>query len=363
MAYSVNWLTKIITIPQSDLVWISGDIYKLDLELCHQELRRLEWVFDEGMTRDQILKYIPPLEAGGVIYARFVLLINGYTVTFEDGQYAVNFDGANTNIHDYTNVNQVSVRPNNSAGLQDLSTLLSSAYNGEVAINVVTGQAGTATPIGTLGKPSNNWTDAGTIHDTINGKNFLLQGSLTLVAGDNAEHKTIIGTNPLTSILTVESAADTLGMITKDLTFSGDLDGGAILEHCVLGDINYFNGYINDCALSSATIKVNGTGVFISCRAGATCVTAPILDLIDTVGLAVRDYDGNLKIINKQNISTCQITINGELEIDSTCNAGAIKVYGDGYVIDNSSGTFELIDYTTGSPQEIAAAVWAKELP
>jgi hypothetical protein len=38
-------------------------------------------------------------------------------VTFEDGQYAVNLVGANSNIPDKTNVNQVSVRAFNTAGL------------------------------------------------------------------------------------------------------------------------------------------------------------------------------------------------------------------------------------------------------
>jgi hypothetical protein len=53
----------------------------------------------------------------GIILARVVELINSYTITFEDGQYAVNLTGANSNIADKVNVNQVSVRASNSAGL------------------------------------------------------------------------------------------------------------------------------------------------------------------------------------------------------------------------------------------------------
>jgi len=45
-----------------------------------------------------------------------VEIINGYTVTFEDGQYRVTLLGANSNVADVTNVNQVSIQPNNSAG-------------------------------------------------------------------------------------------------------------------------------------------------------------------------------------------------------------------------------------------------------
>jgi len=46
-----------------------------------------------------------------------VEIINGYTITFEDEQYAVTLIGANNNILDVINFNQVSVRPTNSAGL------------------------------------------------------------------------------------------------------------------------------------------------------------------------------------------------------------------------------------------------------
>jgi hypothetical protein len=54
---------------------------------------------------------------GGVTLARVVEVINGYTVTFEDGQYAVRLEGANHNIGDVKNVNQVSLVIGNTAGL------------------------------------------------------------------------------------------------------------------------------------------------------------------------------------------------------------------------------------------------------
>ena len=54
----------------------------------------------------------------GVTYARSVEIINGYTVTFEDGMYTVVCSGANHNIDDVKTVNQVSLIINNSAGLQ-----------------------------------------------------------------------------------------------------------------------------------------------------------------------------------------------------------------------------------------------------
>ena len=361
--YQVNWESGEIYIPQSDLTYLSAGKYKLGLIGFKNKCRNLSANPLEGLSYPPIIEYKESTDTGDVIIASVVLLINGYTVTFEDGQYAVLFDGANTNVHNNTNVNQVSVRPNNSTGLQDLSTLLSSAYGGEVVINIATGQAGTSTPIGTLGKPSNNITDTLTIADNINAKEINLQGSLTLDTGDDVSYRIIVGSHPLVSNLVVNSGADTIGLIAKNILFNGTLDGDAILEHCVLGEVRYFNGYINDCALTSSTIFINGIGLFMNCRAGATCVSPPIIDLAEADGLGIRDYVGDLIIKNKIGIGACKIHINGELTIDETCTVGSITVYGDGYVTDNSTGNFTLIDRTTGTPTEIATAVWDYIIP
>jgi len=48
---------------------------------------------------------------------KFIEMINNFTVTFEDGSYIVNLTGANNNIIESSNLNGVSIRGNNSAGL------------------------------------------------------------------------------------------------------------------------------------------------------------------------------------------------------------------------------------------------------
>jgi hypothetical protein len=70
-------------------------------------------------------RHVAPVSLGGVTLARIIEIINGYTVTFEDGQYAVNLVGANSNVGDVVNVNQVSVRSANSVGLQVVETAVS----------------------------------------------------------------------------------------------------------------------------------------------------------------------------------------------------------------------------------------------
>lgn len=113
---SINWATGVISVPQSYLTDLGGGIYELDADVFRLDLKDLE-DSDEGMVFPITHNHNTEVVLAGVTYARSIEIINGYTITFEDGQYAVEVVGANTNFGDVTNVNQVSLRTNNSAGL------------------------------------------------------------------------------------------------------------------------------------------------------------------------------------------------------------------------------------------------------
>jgi hypothetical protein len=116
MAISVDWGTKIISVPQSYLSSLGGGVYELDTDQFRLDLKALE--DDEaGIPFPDTHNHNTEVTVGGVTLARVFEIINGYTVTFEDGQYAVNLVGTNNNIPDVANVNQVSIRSFNSAGL------------------------------------------------------------------------------------------------------------------------------------------------------------------------------------------------------------------------------------------------------
>ena len=162
MSISVNWLTKVITIPKSDLTLVQSspnEIYELNLN----ELRY--WLHDEqdsveGITNPEIFTHNTEVELGGITFARVIRIINGYTITFENGTYAVNLIGANSNVADVTNVNNVSVRPYNSAGLISSPDIEYSSFNERVTIDVIRGTSGTLYPKGTMREPVNNLNDA-----------------------------------------------------------------------------------------------------------------------------------------------------------------------------------------------------------
>lgn len=118
---TINWATGVITVPKSYLTLVSGTVYQLDLNQFRLDLKQLESQ-PEGMDWPATHEHNTTVTLSGVPYARLINMINGYTITFEDGQYAVNLVGANSNVADVTNVNQVSIRPFNSAGLIEVST-------------------------------------------------------------------------------------------------------------------------------------------------------------------------------------------------------------------------------------------------
>ncbi len=132
MAITINWSTKVITIPQADLTFISGSLYELDVDSFRLTLKNLE--DDEaGMPFLRTHNHNTQVTVGGTTLPRVVEIINGYTITFQDGQYAVRLVGANSNIPDVTNINQVSIRSGNSAGLvvaDDASTLWTKVLEG-----------------------------------------------------------------------------------------------------------------------------------------------------------------------------------------------------------------------------------------
>jgi len=120
---SVNWITKVITIPKADMAPVQTDpfeIRELDLDGFRLSLKNIE-ESEEGMPYLDTHRHNTEVVLGGITLARVIEIINGYTVTLEDGRYAVNAIGANSNIADVLNLNQVSLRSFNSAGLQVVS--------------------------------------------------------------------------------------------------------------------------------------------------------------------------------------------------------------------------------------------------
>lgn len=94
----------------------SSILYELDVNLLRLALKEIE-ESGAGIVYPDTHRHNTEITLSGVTYARSVEIINGYTITFEDGQYVVSCVGANHNIADVKNLNQVSIVVGNSAGL------------------------------------------------------------------------------------------------------------------------------------------------------------------------------------------------------------------------------------------------------
>ena len=121
MATSIDWGTKVISVPKADLTLVSGTLYELDTAAFRLELKDLE-DSDDGMPFPDTHVHNVPVTVAGVTYARTIEIVNGYSVEFEDGQYSVRLVGSNNNIFDVENgilvpTGLVTVIPTNAAGL------------------------------------------------------------------------------------------------------------------------------------------------------------------------------------------------------------------------------------------------------
>ena len=356
MAITINWATKVINVPKADLTLVQSnptEIRSMDLNWFRLELKDLEDDFDQGMPFLDTHRHNTTVTVGGVELARVIEIINGYTITFEDGQYAVNLFGANSNVADVVNVNQVSVRSANSAGLVTSQAIEYGEYNGAVHIDVVNGESGSIYPIGTLRRPVDNVPDAILIAEARGFATLRILGDITLDTGDDVEGYIIIGQNPTKTTITINDGAETLGCEIIEASVTGNLDGNTILRNCVVTNLQYINGFIYNCMLNPGTVTLGGTitAHFLNCFSGVPGQSTPIIDMNGTTNdqdtpLAIRGYNGGIQLNQKTGSGAVSIDlVSGQVKIDSSCIDGNIVVRGNGKVYDTlgnhmHSGTY-----------------------
>lgn len=123
MSYTVNWTTKVISIPLGDLTLISGSNYSLDASDFWLEVRRLEASPADGLWAEQALDFINTQILSGITYVPIVKLINGYTWDVASTNKNVSLIGPNSNLLDaFIPGNGISVLANNSAGKQTITS-------------------------------------------------------------------------------------------------------------------------------------------------------------------------------------------------------------------------------------------------
>lgn len=128
MTISVDPITKIITVPQSDLTFVSGTLYVLDTDWLRLQLKAWE-ASVEGMPFDDTHTHNTTVTVAGTTYFRTIEIINGYSLTLQNTGvfYSVRLEGSNNNFFDAENGifnphAYVGIIPTNSAGGQIIET-------------------------------------------------------------------------------------------------------------------------------------------------------------------------------------------------------------------------------------------------
>lgn len=348
MAISINWATQVINVPKTDTQLVQSsptEIRELDIDSFRLDLKDLE-DDEEGIPFLDTHSHNPPVTVGGVTLARVVEIINGYTVTFEDGAYAVNLVGANSNIADVTNVNQVSVRSANSAGLTYSKQVEDISFeDARVWIDTNNGLSGTQYPRGTVSDPVNNLSDAQTIISVRSlPKRIHLTGSISVSGSDDISGYNIRGDSPELGSLTVAVNAVTTDLVLDSISITGDLNGDVTANSAVsFANIIDFDGKLIGCGLNGTITLGTGGGVtheFIDCYSEMAGDNHPIIDCSDLSGLEVqfRRYSGGLEITNfSQSDAKMSIDLTaGSVTLASSCTDGEIVVRGVGNIVDNS---------------------------
>lgn len=355
MAISVNYQTREIFVPKTDLTLIqSSPVEVRELDLNWFRLKLKDWEDETGgMVMPNTHNHVAPIEVGGVTLARVVELINGYTVTFEDGQYAVNLTGANSNLGDKVNVNQVSVRSANSAGLLQTREIQYASFEGGVWVNENSTTTGTIYPAGTRRAPVNNLTDAMLLANLYGFSTIFVLGDLLIDAGGDYQTMTFIGESKNKSTITILPAADVHRCEFYDAHVAGTLDGECVLKDCLIDNLNYVSGFIESCVLSPGTITLGGatTAHFLDCYSGVPGSSTPTIDMGgDGPSLALRNYNGGVRLTNKTGAAAVSIDLNsGQVILDPTVTMGEVVIRGVGKLTNNSTATVNAKDLIQGS--------------
>lgn len=140
MTISIDHATDIITIEKADMTLVQSvpfDIYELDINDLHIALRNLE-ASEASTIYPWTHVHVTTFTLDGIIYQRIVQIVPPYTITFENGAYAVSTVGGNSNVLSVMNLNTVSMRTANSAGAQIIETGVSGLTAAESTALILT---------------------------------------------------------------------------------------------------------------------------------------------------------------------------------------------------------------------------------
>jgi cytoskeletal protein CcmA (bactofilin family) len=221
------------------------------------------------------------------------------------------------------------------------------AYGDTVVIDAANGTAGTLFPIGTGANPVNNLADALTLASTYSVTNLLVRGQLIIGPTDNIDGYTVVGDNPLDTVVVLATGCSTANTEFQNLILTGVVNGSVIVREC--GCLNLVN--IGDPAgnpsLFYETVFLEGVVGFRSglvtpgniaisnCYSGtpSSGFSSVTFDLNAYNGsVQWSDYRNSFSLINSTHADgNFQFNLQGSLvTLTATCTAGSFSFIGYG---------------------------------
>lgn len=234
---------------------------------------------------------------------------------------------------------QVVTTASSSATIQEQADIQYASFGGAVHLNLSSSYSGSTFPVGTPRQPVNNFADAIAIANERGFTEFNIIGNAAIDSGLNYNGINFVGESQTKSTLIIDPAASVLNCEFNDASISGTLDGGSHIKNCLITNLNYVDGFIEDCVLAG-TIVLGGDAHILNCWSGIPGASTPIIDFNNVAAaLSLRNYNGGITLKNKTMDGYVSIDCNsGQIILDSTVTAGSILIRGIGKLTDNSAG-------------------------
>ena len=248
------------------------------------------------------------------------------------------------------------------------------SYGGGVTMDQTSLHTGTAYPTGTPRYPVNNLADAVAIMETRGFGTLYVIGAAAIDGSADCTDVIFIGSSKTKTVITVLPAATVPGAEFVDCSVTGTLDGNAKLNDCEISVLNYIEGYIEQCVLSPGIITLGGGAAahFLDCWSGVPGLATPEIDMGGSgQALAMRNYNGGIKISNKTGTEPVSLDLNSATVIlESTVTAGTIVARGTGKLVDESgnsiytgpwNGATIVNETSMANYEKIPGAVWDEQ--
>ena len=228
------------------------------------------------------------------------------------------------------------------SSIQQLTEIQYGVYKDGVSISILNGDPGITYPIGTPFNPSDNLDDAVLIIAAQKLPHTLyIIGDLVITAAvPSLKYFTFIGQGMDRTTIDINAVADVENCTYYDVHILGTLDGNSRLEGCLITDLTYLKGFVEQCVLSSGTIVLGGgeTLQFLDCWSGEPGVGTSVIDMGGSgQALSLRNYNGGIKLINKTGTDKVSIDLaSGQIILDNTVSEGIVVARGDGKLVDTS---------------------------